>query len=529
MAADVDDPRLAQIVNVLVQLAGGDLSGRLKPSAARDTVDAVMTGFNLLAEELQEIYREMELRVVERTAELVKAQDALRRLALNDQLTGLANRTLFGDRLRQATDLAERGGLPPAVVVLDLDEFKAINDTLGHAAGDDTLIEVARRLILAVRKSDTVARLGGDEFAILIPDATADDALRISQRVLTTLQEPVNLGDHTGWAGASVGLRFGERGQSGDMLLRDADTAMYAAKAMGRGNIQIYQPAMHSAVQDRLQLASDLATAIPAGELTLHYQPVVNLDTRAIVGAEALVRWLHPTRGLIMPSQFISVAEDSGLVAEMGRWVTEAAISQLAEWRDVLPERFQVHVAISSIALRRRGLDEFVADVLHRHHLEPNRLVLEILETGLTTGEVTSMETLVDLRRSGVHIEVADFGIGYSSISYLRGLPLDGVKVNRSLIADIETDERQRRFVGAIFQLIDSVGLRAIVEGVESDEQADQLRHLGYRFAQGPLFGQPMAVAAMTARLCTQGLGASNRAVGHPESGHRQQIVGGPH
>ncbi|MEP6563290.1 MAG: diguanylate cyclase, partial [Nakamurella sp.] len=362
MTEPLEDNRLEQLVDLIVQLAAGDLSARLDPSEAADSVDAVITGFNLLADELDHIYRTLEDRVAERTFALDQARVELERLALNDALTGLANRTLLGDRIRQATARADRGARPPSVLVLDLDEFKTINDSLGHGAGDQILVEVARRINSVVRDTDTVARLGGDEFAILMPDASEDDVLRVAERVLKELQNPLTVGDRAVWAGASIGLCFGLRGQSADNLLRDADTAMYAAKANGRGNIQVFKPEMHHAARERLQTASELAAAIANRELELYYQPIVELDSGRIIGAEALVRWAHPERGLLLPAEFISVAEDSGHIIELGHWVIKAGIAQLQSWTEQFPQPFQLHVNLSPVEVRWPGVAQFIRE-----------------------------------------------------------------------------------------------------------------------------------------------------------------------
>ena len=502
MSESYDDGRLDQLVELIVQLSSGDLSARLEPSDARDSLDAVITGINLLAEELE---LTMEERVAERTIVLEQARIALERMALYDALTGLANRTLLGDRIRQASARAERGARPPCVLVLDLDEFKTVNDGLGHSAGDRILTEVASRLTSVVRETDTVARLGGDEFAILMPDTTEDDSLRVAERALKELHSPFALGDKPVWAGASIGLCFGLRGQTADNLLRDADTAMYAAKAKGRGNIQIFRPEMHHAAKERLHIASELGAAITKGELSLHYQPIVQLDTGRIIGAEALVRWQHPERGLLMPADFIPVAEDSGHIIELGHWVVQSAIGQLRAWTDAYPAApFQLHVNLAPVEVRWPGMAEFVRKALEDHGVKPNRLALEISETGLMTGDVAGLEALVSLKKLGVGVEVDDFGTGYSSISYLRRLPIDTVKVDQSLIRDISTDEQQVTFVLAILRLIDSVGLRTIVEGIETIDQRDQLQRLGCVYGQGFYFSEPIAAAELSSLLADQ-------------------------
>ncbi len=497
-----EDHRLDDLVDQIVQLAAGDLSVRLEPSPARDSVDAVITGFNLLADELDMMYRTLEERVAERTDQLNQAKQELERLALYDPLTGLANRSLLADRMGQAVARAERGAGPPSVLLLDLDEFKTINDGLGHTVGDLLLVEVARRLRSVVRDTDTVARLGGDEFAILLPDIEEDQALRIAERALVELQRPFAVGDRAVWPAASIGICFGTRGQSADLLLRDADTAMYAAKASGKGTAQVFRPEMHHAARARLQVASELGSAVELDQLRLMYQPIVDLRSGVPVGAEALTRWQHPTRGLLLPVDFIAVAESSGHIVDIGHWVLRTAIAELEQWPDQPSrESFKVHVNLLPVEVRWPGLADLVAEALREHGVPAAQLVLEISETGLMTGDIGDLEALLALRRLGVGISIDDFGTGYSSISYLRRLPIDSVKVDQSLIADITTDPTQVRFVGAILQLIEAAGLAAVVEGIESLEQMRTLAELGCRYGQGFLFGQPGPWSAIMSSL----------------------------
>ena len=492
------DGRLNQLVDQIVQLAAGNRGVRLQPSSAEDSVDAAITGFNQLAEELESVQRTLEDRVAERTAQLDAAREQLERLALYDPLTGLANRTLLRDRMGRAAALAERGSGPPCVLLLDLDEFKTINDGLGHGAGDQILVEVARRLSSVVRDVDTVARLGGDEFAILLPGIGEDQALRIAERALAALQEPFTVSDRAVWTGASIGVCFGTRGQDPQLILQDADTAMYAAKAGGRGRVQVFRPEMHHAARARLQVASELGAAVEQGELRVEFQPINSLTTGAVVGAEALIRWEHPTRGRLIPGEFIAVAEDSGQIVEVGHWILRAVIRQLADWRELLADNpFRMHVNLSPVEVRWPGLAGFVAECLQRYGVPPQRLMLEIPESVLASGDVTGIDSLVALRRLGVGVAIDDFGTGYSSISYLRRLPIDTVKVDPSIIADLAADEAQVRFVGAILRLIEAAGLEAIVEGIETQSQLDLLIGLGCRYGQGYLLGRPAPAEAI--------------------------------
>ena len=504
MVGPVDDPRLAGLVGMIARLAAGDLSARLPVSPARDAVDAVITGINLLAEELDVMYRTLEQQVADRTAELVQAHREMERLALTDGLTGLANRTLLLDRVAQAQARADRGERAPSMLLLDLDGFKTVNDGFGHDAGDRVLVEVARRLIGAVRGSDTVTRLGGDEFAVLMPDVTDEEGVLVARRILDALRAPITLGRSPVWVGASIGLCPGVRGYDAERLLRDADTAMYAAKADGRGNVQVFRPELHRAARERLWVAAELASAITGGQLRLHYQPIVELATGRVMAVEALVRWAHPTRGLLLPGEFIPAAADSGQLIEVGHWVLQEVIGQLAGWQDRAPAGFQVHVNLAPAEIRWPGLVPFIKDTLDRYRVDPQRLAVEISETTrFHADDIAGLDALHALRGWGVGVGIDDFGAGYSAISYLRRLPIDTVKVDQSLIRHITTDPRQARFLGAVLQLIGSVGLRAVVEGIETTTQRDHLLDLGCTHGQGYLFGHPMPADRIT-HLLTQ-------------------------
>jgi diguanylate cyclase (GGDEF)-like protein len=497
------DPRLQDLVEGVVRLAAGELSTRISPSERRDDIDAVITGVNLLAEELEHIHSDLEQRVADRTSQLRRTQADLEQMAKTDALTGLANRTLFNERIQEAILASADGGKAPAVLVLDLDSFKAVNDTLGHGAGDAVLIEVAKRLRSVVRVGDTVARLGGDEFAVLITEATEEEILTVATRASKQLQESVSIGSETVWAMASIGVCIGTPGHPVEAMMRDADIAMYQAKAQGRNNVQIFHPHMLDAVRERARIASELRSAVAGGELALHYQPVVELASGRVVGLEALLRWHHPLRGMIMPDSFIHIAEETGLILELGRWVLHEGVAQVQCWSETAPDLtgFQLHINLSAAELLRSDLLEDVRDTLDRHHVAPRRLVLEITETVLMSRGTVQQQVLAGLLDLGVGLQIDDFGTGYSSISYLRSLPADTVKVDQSLIQGIGADPQQQKFVAAILQLISSAGLKAIVEGIETAEQAAQLHAMGCLFGQGYYYGHPLPPEKVLDRL----------------------------
>ena len=444
---------------MIVQLSSGDLSARLEPSDARDSLDAVITGINLLAEELE---LTMEERVAERTMVLEQARIALERMALYDALTGLAE-PHAARRPDPAGECPSRTGRPAAV--RPGARPRRIQDRqrrAGHSAGDRILIEVARRLTSVVRETDTVARLGGDEFAILMPDTTEDDALRVAERALKELHSPFAVGDRPVWAGASIGLCFGLRGQSADYLLRDADTAMYVAKAKGRGNIQVFRPEMHQTASERLRIASELGEAIDQGRT----RPALPTDRRAGLrpnrrrrgaGAVAASRAGAAVAGRLHPGRRGQRAHHR--TGSLGCAVRRSASS--GPGRAEFPAApFQLHVNLAPVEVRWPGMAEFIRDALGSHGVQPHRLALEISETGLMTGDVAGLDALMTLKNLGVGVEIDDFGTGYSSISYLRRLPIDTVKVDQSLDPGYRHGQPAGTFVSAILRLIESVGLR---------------------------------------------------------------------
>ncbi|GAB3532191.1 hypothetical protein GCM10027403_04020 [Arthrobacter tecti] len=512
MTPEDGDPRLAMLVDGIVRLSRGDLSSRMETSPARDDVDAVITGVNLLAEELELVYRQFEKRVENRTAMLHQAHLDMKRMAMTDSLTGLSNRVDLVEKIDLALSEHKQGAAPPALLLLDLDSFKNVNDRFGHDAGDDVLCEVAERLRGVVRATDTVARLGGDEFAILVSEATMEIALGVANRTLDVLAKSIDVEEFSVYSRASIGLRLATADHTAESLLHEADTAMYAAKNEGRSTIRTFEPVMLYDRQLRTLMAAELRDAIGSDQLCVHYQPVVNLQDGAINGVEVLVRWEHPTRGMIAPDSFIPLAEEIGAISDLDRWVMATALQQYAIWRAALalPENFQMRVNISAIELRQLDMVDFVRGLLKRMGVPPESLVIEITESALVSGGEVETYSLLSLKQLGVCIEIDDFGTGYSSISYLRRLPVDMVKVDRSILREPTTGSWQPDFVAAVFQLIRAAGLNAVFEGIETRDQAEFLRTLGDVSGQGYFFSKPLPEPDITELLRAGGYLSTN-------------------
>jgi diguanylate cyclase (GGDEF)-like protein len=500
---DGADARLPELVEFVVQLASGQLEARLAPSPAGDEVDAITVGLNMLAEELQGLTFDLEERVHERTQQLANAREALEHLALYDPLTGVANRALLAERIGQAMRRADRGASPPAVLVLDLDGFKTVNDSFGHPVGDQLLVAVAARLGDVVREGDTVARPGGDEFAVVIQDATSEQVLEIADRVQTSLSAPVRVGNQLCWVGASVGVCFGTRGQVPETLLRDADTAMYTAKARMRGGIRVFEPSMHRSALQRMQLADELRTAVTDDQLAVHYQPIVELATGRVAGLEALVRWHHPERGLLSPDAFVSVAEDTGLITMLDHWVLDVAVAQVARWRATVlgDEDFTMHVNMAPLELRAPRFVDGVTECLTRHGVRSRDVVVEITENELLGEDLPTLQTLEALRTAGIGVAIDDFGTGSSSLGYVRQSFVETIKIDRSLVRDLDVEPRQHRVTAAILGVIEAFDLDAVAEGVETAGEAEALRALGCRYAQGFFWHRPLPADEITALI----------------------------
>jgi diguanylate cyclase (GGDEF)-like protein/PAS domain S-box-containing protein len=431
-------------------------------------------------------------------------EDELRHQAFHDVLTGLANRALFEEHLVQALARARRHHQPVAVLFLDLDDFKTINDSLGHEAGDELLRAVAVRIAGVVRAHDTAARFGGDEFAVLAEMGDGEqDAEAIAARLLAAMAAPFTVGDRELRVSASIGLAWSDGSIGVEELMRDADTAMYAAKDGGKGTVRTFETGMHRRVLDRLELTGELKRAVEEGEFELEYQPIINLGTGAISGAEALVRWVHPTRGRVAPAEFIGLAEETGLIVPLGAWILRSACEQVARWRRALPDRapFTVGVNVSTRQLQDPGFPELVEAVLASTEMDPSLLVLEITESFLPEDGAAMIEQLGLLNSLGVRIAVDDFGTGYSALSRLHHFPIHIVKIDRSFIAGIERDGNKAQLVQGIVSLAESLDLDVVAEGIEQRGQAEQLRRMRASHGQGYLFSRPVAADRMGALL----------------------------
>ncbi len=437
--------------------------------------------------------------VVQDVTQRKSLEKELLRQAFYDQLTGLANRSLFRDRVQHALSRVSRERDMVAVMFLDLDNFKGTNDTLGHAAGDDLLSMVATRLLNATRGCDTVARLGGDEFAVLLENVRGEeDATIVADRIELALNHPVQLSSGiTVRVSASIGIARATAGDGVEELLRNADVAMYAAKSGTRGGHVFFDASMHAALVDRVTLESDLRRALDAGEFWVAYQPIVSLDTHEVLGIEALVRWAHPTKGNVPPMDFISLAEETGLIIPIGRWVLRQACQRTAQWnaRRTDGHTFSVTVNLSVRQLESPSLVADVQAALADGGLAAEHLVLEITENALMHRTESTIERLHELKAIGVRLAIDDFGTGYSSLSYLQQFPVDILKIDRSFTDGLMRGSHDDALARTIIALGDLLTLRTIAEGVEHARQHSRLRDLGCDYGQGYLFSRPLAAA----------------------------------
>ncbi len=428
------------------------------------------------------------------------AEERIQYLAQHDTLTDLPNRILMRDRLNICMAQAHRWHQMVAALLIDLDRFKVLNDTFGPAVGDEILREMARRLQQCTRDGDTVARLGGDEFMVLLPNlASPQWAAAVAQKVLQSVAKPLCIGGQDVVMSASVGVSlFPEDAKDPDDLIRNADTAMYSAKRMGRNNYQFYTDDLNLQMRERLVIEHGLRLAEQRKELRLLYQPKIDLDQRTIIGLEALVRWHHPTLGLISPDRFIPIAEETGLIVPIGEWVLRTACEQIRTWRDQGLD-LRVSVNLSARQFREENLAQSIYRILCETGVPPSYLELEITESDVMENAEAAIATLDELKAKGVDISIDDFGTGYSSLSYLKRFPLDVLKIDRSFVRDVPTNQDDAAIVGAIIALARSMNIRVVAEGVETQSQADFLNLSGCDFAQGYYFSPPLSPDQITA------------------------------
>ena len=430
-----------------------------------------------------------------------RLEDELRHQAFHDSLTGLANRALFADRLSHALERRDHGEV--GVLFFDVDDFKLINDGLGHAAGDGLLMQVAQRLSELVRGGDTAARLGGDEFAVLLERTTQAEAVVVAERIVQSFVKPFDVAGHSVIARASIGVALGHAGSAAAEVLREADAAMYTAKGRGKGVWQVFDPSLAGDGLMEIELRADLKRAIESGQVTIAYQPIVELATRRTVGVEALARWHHPTRGEIEPSQFIPLAEASDLIVPLGREVLQLACRTVQGWRASPdgPDDLHLSVNISPRQLLHGSIVKDVAAALADSGLAPADLTLEITEGVLVDQAGPSLAALEGLKSLGVRIAIDDFGTGYSSLSYLSRLPIDVLKIDRSFVADIGTSRQAAALVRSIVKIGQTLHLETVAEGVETEEQLARLLRLGAKLGQGYLLARPFAAGDLATFL----------------------------
>jgi diguanylate cyclase (GGDEF)-like protein len=439
-----------------------------------------------------------------------KAEQQLLHDAFHDALTDLPNRALFTDRLYHCIQQQIKGGRRPfnfmyAVFFVDLDRFKIINDSLGHAIGDKLLIEISKRLVSCLRPGDTVARFGGDEFAILLNEIKSmNDVYIVIDRIMEAIPRPLHLNGNEIFTTASIGIALSSTGYSGpEDVIRDADIAMYQAKTKGKARYEIFDTKMHASTVARLQLENDLRKAVEHNEFILHYQPIKSLKNNRVIGFEALIRWDHPKRGLIYPMEFIPLAEETGLIQEIGKSILEKACKQLAEWHELFPmdPPLKVSVNISSKQFAQNDLVNQVGDVLKDYCLDSCCLALEVTESMIMDDAEVAITKLNQLKDMGVHIHIDDFGTGYSSLSYIHRFPVNALKIDKSFVSKMSVNEENMEIIKTIINLANNLNIDLIAEGLEMSDQLDQLKELKCNYAQGFFISRPMEPKALEAWL----------------------------
>ncbi len=446
-------------------------------------------------------------RLEQSLAQVTELQEQLRHQAYHDALTGLPNRALFAARVAEAVESAATDNTSRAVLFLDLDDFKFVNDSWGHAVGDEMLSQVADRLRAAVRPGDTPSRLGGDEFGVLLASTDAADAEHVAQRIRDALAQPFWLAGRETSTHASIGIALtGPHAVTAEELLRNADIAMYVAKADERSHYAIYEPRFHQRLRERQELALELRVALDRDEIVVHYQPVVSLETGEIEAFEALARWEHPERGLLQPDDFLAIAEESGLIIDLGAAVMRQALSQVREWQELIPgaENIGLWVNLAPGEFTNERLVEDLSFALSRNRFDPRRLTVEITESSVMRDEHNGLKAMHRLRDLGVALSIDDFGTGYSSLSRLAQFPIQLLKIPKIFIDPLAGDEADTSFIDAILRLADSLGIVTVAEGIEHAAQARRLREVGCELSQGFVFSEPLAARDAQRLLAAQ-------------------------
>jgi len=448
-------------------------------------------------QEIKQLNAQLEERIRERTHQLELANARLVEMAMHDSLTKLPNRVALFEHLENALQRVHADvNAQFAVLLLDCDGFKVINDSLGHLAGDELLTAISRRLQRVIKSSDCLARLGGDEFAVCLTSASdVAGATRVAERIQSVLAEPFQLKDRHVFTTASIGIVIGtNQYQRPEHLLRDADTAMYRAKAMGKARWQLFDPELHKTALDRLHLETNLRQALAQNEFDVHYQPIVSLATGSICGFEALIRWHHASEGMISPAVFIPIAEESGLIADIGYWVLRQACIQLREWQQhaIMPDNLTISVNLSARQFGQPNLIGQIDKILAETQLDPRCLKLEITESAIVDNPNAATKILQQLRKRHIQLSIDDFGTGYSSLSYLHSFPVDNLKIDRSFVQRLDENSDGRGLVPAIISIAQTMEMSVTAEGIETAVQLTHLRELGCQFGQGFLFSKPL-------------------------------------
>jgi diguanylate cyclase (GGDEF)-like protein len=473
--------------------------------AARETVPALVWRQRDELGQLGQHLNTVRARIQELFEELEAKNKQLSKMAMYDHLTGLPNRTLFRELFQHESAAARRTNHLCALLFIDLDRFKAVNDTMGHAAGDELLLGVSQRLVAALRESDVVCRVSGDEFLVLLTQTDSwEHVSATAERLLRAIQQPMLLAHaaSTAQVSASIGIAlYPNDGDDFETLARCADLAMYKSKDMGKGRYSFYQPDLDIARRSRLELERELLQAIANQELLLHYQPVFDVRSGRVRGCEALVRWMHPQRGLLMPGTFIQTAEETGLIRELGLWTLDAACAQLAAWKASGLHPGRVAVNVSALQFRDQRLPQVLKTAMQTYDIRPGELELELTESALMSDTEAAQTTVASLRELGVALAIDDFGTGYSSLSYIKRLRPDKLKIDRSFVKDLPDDADDRALTEAIVRIADALAITIVAEGVETAQQRDYLLGLGCALQQGYLLGRPMAAEHMRALL----------------------------